>query len=158
MEPNNGISKDNRTKVVEILNLSLADETILAMKLRKYTWNIEGRNFFEKHEFFEQNLVKVLNIVDKLAVRVRMLGDYPVATLQKYVDMSRLSEDDEGQSTEESMVRDLLDCVEKMITQYREDIDNIKEMYSDSGTASLLTEIMREHESQGLALRSMLEE
>ncbi|HKU83881.1 MAG TPA: hypothetical protein VJP58_07555, partial [Candidatus Nitrosocosmicus sp.] len=47
-----GIETENRKGVVGILNILLADEYLLFTKTRNYHWNVVGKDFKERHEFF----------------------------------------------------------------------------------------------------------
>ena len=40
-----GLSDKQRTAVIEILNLTLADTVLLYLKTRNFHWNVEGPQF-----------------------------------------------------------------------------------------------------------------
>jgi|GEM_PF-4855442 len=50
---NIGISDTNRKEIADILEVFLASEVVLNMKIRNYHWNVEATNFSELHSFFE---------------------------------------------------------------------------------------------------------
>lgn len=53
MEPNIGISPQNRKNVIEILKKLVSDEYVLYTKTRNYHWNVTGPQFNDLHKFFE---------------------------------------------------------------------------------------------------------
>ena len=62
-----GIEAENRKEVVGILNILLADEYLLFTKTRNYHWNVVGKDFKERHEFFQQQYEKLDGMIDEIA-------------------------------------------------------------------------------------------
>jgi starvation-inducible DNA-binding protein len=48
-----GIKDSDRSEIADILEVFLASEVVLNMKIRNYHWNVEAHNFSELHNFFE---------------------------------------------------------------------------------------------------------
>jgi hypothetical protein len=46
IQPNIGLESDGRQAVVEILNITLADEAVMKTKTRCARWNVHGADFF----------------------------------------------------------------------------------------------------------------
>jgi starvation-inducible DNA-binding protein len=63
----------------------VADESLLSLKTRKAHWNVEGRDFHEKHIFFEHQYKQLDNITDDVAERIRSLGHYAPGTMAEFL-------------------------------------------------------------------------
>ena len=71
MNPNIGLSEEQRAGVVKILNTLLSDEYVLYTKTRNYHWNVTGPQFNDLHKFFEEQYTELNEIVDDVAERAR---------------------------------------------------------------------------------------
>ena len=59
MNPNIGLSEEQRSAVVKILNTLLSDEYALYTKTRNYHWNLLGPQFNDLHKFFEEQYTEL---------------------------------------------------------------------------------------------------
>lgn len=153
IQPNIGLDHDVRHSVVELLNLVLADEAVLAAKTRCAYWNIRGADFFMLHSLFKSQYRLLNNVSGKLAERVRMLGGFAVGSLGEFLRLSRLEE----QSGDAPTALHLLADHETAIRCLREDARKCSEEYEDEGTFDLLVSILRLHEKMAWMLRSHVE-
>lgn len=153
IEPNIGLDRDARRSLVEILNVILADESVLSAKTRCAHWNVRGADFFELHTLFETQYQLLNNILDDIAERARMLGGYAIGSLEEFLKHTRLDE-------QPGLVPDIL-CLladhEASIRFLREDARACEEQYEDEGTFELLVSIMSMHEKIAWMLRSYIE-
>ena len=85
-----GIEAENRKEVVSILNILLADEYLLFTKTRNYHWNVVGKDFKERHEFFQEQYEKLDGMIDEIAERTRQLGGATVATMNEFMRITNL--------------------------------------------------------------------
>lgn len=153
IQPNIGLEEDIRLPVVEILNKSLANESILSQKTRSALWNSSGSRFFELHIFFETQYKQLDEISDKIAERTRMLGGVALSSFTQFLAHSQLHE-------ESANVPDILHLLadhESIIRILRGDIRQVSEEYEDEGTAELLVGVMSLHEKMAWMLRSYIE-
>jgi hypothetical protein len=81
MNPNIGLSGEQRTAVVKILNTLLSDEYLLYSKTRNYHRNVLGPQFNDLHKFFEEEYTELNVVVDDVAERARSLGGWAIGTL-----------------------------------------------------------------------------
>jgi starvation-inducible DNA-binding protein len=125
------------------------------MKLRNYHWNYEGSNFSEMHAFYEAQYEQLAGTIDEIAERVRMIGHYSTGRLKDFLQIARLTEPDYT-NHQPTQLKNLLDDHETMIRQLRKDIDEVGEKLKDTGTADLLTGILRQHEKMAWMVRSYL--
>jgi starvation-inducible DNA-binding protein len=153
IQPNIGLDSEVRHSVVELLNISLADEAVLTTKTRCAHWNVRGADFFELHTLFETQYQLLNNISDEIAERARMLGGIAIGSHEEFLDLTRLEE-------EPGVVPDILRLLadhEASIRFLRDDARKCTEEYEDEGTFVLLVSVMRLHEKMAWMLRSYIE-
>lgn len=153
IQPNIGLESDVRLPIVEILNNSLANESILSQKTRSAHWNSSGTGFLELHILFETQYKQLDEIVDKIAERTRILGGMAISSFKEFLAHSRIEEDS-------SSVPDMLHLLadhESIIRFLRDDIRKVSEEYEDEGTVELMVGVMSLHEKMAWMLRSYIE-
>jgi starvation-inducible DNA-binding protein len=156
MKPDFEITDIKLKEVATLLNTLLADEYILYTKTRNAHWNIEGKNFSELHKFFEGQYEPLDIIIDNTAERVRALGHFALGTLKDFLQVSRLSEQNDKFSDQSSIIQTLLTDHESIIRFLSRDIIIASEC-KDLGTADFMTGIMEQHEKMAWMLRSYLQ-
>ena len=147
-----GFNHKDKTQLIKELNLLIASYHIHYQKLRNFHWNVEGNNFFELHEKFEElyNFSKVN--IDNIAERIRVFGDKPMASLKEYLENSKISEPTGNQDANE-MVKSILEDFEVLIKQMIEALDIANEI-GDVSTIDLLTKILKQTEKYFWMFRS----
>jgi starvation-inducible DNA-binding protein len=153
IQPNIGLDSDVRHSVVEILNHTLANEAVLAVKTRSAYWNLSGPGFFELHILFDSQFKQLNAISDEIAERVRMLGGIAISGLQEFINYSKVEE----QIGIVPNILHLLADHEAFIRFLREDTRKCTEEYEDEGTFELQVSVMRLHEKMAWMLRSYIE-
>jgi starvation-inducible DNA-binding protein len=156
MNPNIGLSEDQRKGVVSILDSLLSDEYVLYTKTRNYHWNVLGPQFNDLHKFFEGQYEELDEIVDEVAERERSLGGWAVGTLTEFAQHSRLKEHPGHYPDARQMLTNLLADHESVIRQLRVDLETCEENH-DIGTNDFLTGLMERHEKMAWMLRAFLE-
>jgi starvation-inducible DNA-binding protein len=153
IQPNIGLDGEVRSSLVNLLNVTLADEAVLTTKTRSAHWNVSGAGFFELYILFDSQYEQLNDISDEIAQRVRMLGGIAIGSLQEFINNTRMEE-------QPGIVPDILRLVadhEASIRYLREDARKCTEEYQDEGTFELLVSIMRLHEKMAWMLRSYIE-
>jgi starvation-inducible DNA-binding protein len=151
-----GIKEENRTKVVREISKILADETVLYMKTKNAHWNVEGKDFFDKHKFFELQFEQLDEIIDSVAERIRSLGHYAPATLSSYLGLTHLTEQISEKNDSQGFVKELLIDHESIIIILRENINSFANDFHDVGSSDFITSLMETHEKMAWFLRSHL--
>ena len=152
-QPNIGLDSDVRRAVVEILNDTLANESVLAVKTRNAHWNVSGAGFFEQYILFDSQYDQLNSICNEIAERSRMLGGIAIGSLQEYLKFSRLDE----QPGDFPTILRLIADHEASIRFLREDARKCTEEYQDEGTFDLLVSVMRLHEKMAWILRAYID-
>lgn len=153
IQPNIGLDSDVRHSVVDLLNITLADEAVLTTKTRCAHWNFRGAGFFELHTLFETQYQLLNDISGEIAERARMLGGFAIGSLAEFLRYTRLQE----QPGEVPNLPRLLVDHESAIRFLREDARKCVEEYEDEGTNELLVSAMCLHEKIAWMLRSYIE-
>jgi starvation-inducible DNA-binding protein len=156
MNPNIGLSEEQRTAVVKILNTLLSDEYVLYTKTRNYHWNVLGPQFNDLHKFFEEQYTELTHVVDDVAERARSLGDWAFGTLQEFAQHARLKEHPGQYPNARQMIANLLADHETIVRQLRIDLETA-EKHHDMGTNDFLTGLMEKHEKMAWMLRAFLD-
>lgn len=154
MKTSIGISQENTAKVAEHLFTLLADEYVLYTKTLRAHWNLEGLDFHTKHLFFEESYNQIKEYVDSVAERLRKIGHYAPATLKKFLQLTHLSEEYDGDNTSDNYMKALLSDHASIIIYIREIIPVIEEECKDLGTADFLTGLLQGHEKIAWMLRA----
>ncbi|HKB90622.1 MAG TPA: DNA starvation/stationary phase protection protein [Opitutaceae bacterium] len=155
---NIGLTDQSRHEIGEILNLILADETVLYLATRDYHWNVTGIHFFTLHKLLEKQYEEIAEKVDDIAERARSIGVGAQGNFAILLKAARLSADPGAGLAAENMIAGLLDLHEDMVVQLRLDVDVSANRYNDAGTADFLTGLMEYHEKTAWMLRALLED
>jgi starvation-inducible DNA-binding protein len=139
----NDLSKENREKLVELLNARLADATDLKSQAKQAHWNVKGIHFFQLHELFDQVATAAEAHTDLIAERATALGGTALGTIRVAAQNSSLSE----YPIEITEGRDHVDALSTALADFgkkvRAGIDEAGKL-DDQDTADLFTEISRE--------------
>ncbi|PAW76447.1 MAG: DNA starvation/stationary phase protection protein [Verrucomicrobia bacterium Tous-C9LFEB] len=103
------------TRLIDSLNLVLADSYALMSLTHLAHWNVEGDQFFGLHKAFEEQYESLFEAVDEIAERVRALDSYAIGglgTLAKTAGM----EEFKSPLAQKDYVAALIVAHEKVIT------------------------------------------
>jgi starvation-inducible DNA-binding protein len=131
-------------KTVEQLNILLADYHLYYQKLRNFHWNVEGINFFDLHEKFEEMYDDAKMKIDEIAERILTLKNTPVSNLSEYLKITNIEESDSNLG-DMKMVDVLLNDHGIIISQMRKVVEKADEA-DDEGTIDLIGAYIRELE------------
>ena len=141
-------------EIVVHLNTLLANYQVFYNKLRNYHWNIEGPEFFELHEQFENEYNTTKKNIDILAERIRVFGVKPNFTLKKTLELAEINETEKPKSALE-MVKEVLNDFEilhnNMISAVGAALDT-----GDIATEQMITDFLRELEKRNWMFTSFL--
>jgi starvation-inducible DNA-binding protein len=152
-QPNIGLDSDVRQSVVEILNITLADITLLASKTHSARWHVQGRGYLDLRNLFDQQFQEMNSITDEIAERVRILGGVAISSFQEFLQSTRLGEQPGVIPTIIRLLADHECCVRHL----REDARKCTEEYEDAVTFDLFVSMLRRHEKMAWVLRSFIE-
>jgi starvation-inducible DNA-binding protein len=74
------LSTETRSKIIGILNDTLATTLDLKTQVKQAHWNVKGLNFYQLHLLFDEMATELDDYVDTLAERVTALGGLALGT------------------------------------------------------------------------------
>lgn len=81
------------------LNTYLANLAVINIKFHNLHWNIVGSQFVPVHEYLEAEYDKANERLDEIAELIRMSGEFPVANLKEYLEISTIKEIETSKET-----------------------------------------------------------
>jgi starvation-inducible DNA-binding protein len=150
-----GLSPTICHRVIETLQRLLADEVVLSLKTRNFHWNVEGRDFCQLHQLFDQQYGQLDGLVDEIAERIRALGGFAPGSMHECLGLTRIPEVGGAYQPDPDnrMERLLLQDHEQVICELRTLIDAMAE-WGDTGTQDFVTGILARHEKMAWMLRA----
>jgi starvation-inducible DNA-binding protein len=143
-------------KNVNFLNHLLATEFGLFTKTLNYHWNVTGPRFHSLHTFLEDQYKDLLEIMDSVAERIRILGNTPISTVSGMNKEMTISESSGKNMSASQMLKDLLD-VNVQIQESIKEVLSIDERFKkDPGTEDFIVGLLKKHEEMGWMLNSHL--
>lgn len=73
-------------------NKYLANVAVNHIKLHNLHWNVVGLQFKAVHEYLETIYDSMSDILDELAELIKMGGEYPLASLKDYLEVTEIKE------------------------------------------------------------------
>jgi len=110
---------DNQ-KLINFLNQLLSNYFVMYVKLHRYHWFIQGKQFFQLHDVFEDMYTTFAADADEIAERVLMIDGKPLATMIKYIKEATLEEAAADDKEDEITAR-LIEDYQQMIKEIREE-------------------------------------
>jgi starvation-inducible DNA-binding protein len=139
----NDLPAGTRTRVIELLNVRLADAIDLGAQTKHAHWNVKGPNFIALHELFDKIAENVEDHIDTLAERVTALGGRAHGTLASVARTTTLKPYPEDISEGLQHVDALSAALADYGAKVRAGIEAADKL-GDADTADLFTGISRE--------------
>ena len=141
-------------EIVVNLKQVLSDYQVHYHKLRNYHWNVEGGDFFELHQEFENDYNSTKKIIDEIAERIRVFGQNPALTLEEILKNTKIKES-KGLETSRDLVKNILKDYsiihESILTAIESAVAT-----GDSATELMLSEYIRDLEKRNWMYTSWL--
>jgi starvation-inducible DNA-binding protein len=146
---------EHETEVMQTLQQQIANSFLLYTNYKKYHWESYGPLFRDLHLLFDEHATAILNTIDELGERVRILGGVPIADTRIFAERGTVAIG-EGRQTMREMVEQAVGNHRRVIGEHRQAIDVAADA-GDPGTADLFTRNIQLHEKQEWFLRELLE-
>jgi starvation-inducible DNA-binding protein len=144
------------TPLLECLRHEQANAVQLYFEYKGYHWNVAGPQFHDLHLMFDEHAKLVLDTIDPLAERQRILGAPAVYDLDSMSRASQLSVDVHLPATGLEMIEHLLEGHRHILRELRAGFELSTELH-DPGSADLFTRCLVVHEKMEWFLRELLE-
>ncbi|MGS0973133.1 MAG: Dps family protein [Candidatus Izemoplasmataceae bacterium] len=79
-------------KQVVMMNQYVADLAVLNVKFHNLHWNVIGERFEQVHVHLEAIYDDLFVKFDEVAERIKMLGEFPKASIREYLEISKVEE------------------------------------------------------------------
>lgn len=136
------LSVETRTKVVGMLNDTLATTLDLKTQVKQAHWNVKGMDFYQLHLLFDEMATELEEYTDMFAERITALGGLAVGTARVAAAESILPEYPFDILDGKAHVTALADRYAAYGKLLRDAIDKTGEL-EDADTADLYTEVSR---------------
>ena len=100
-------------KFVNQLKIAFASQYSFAIKAHNFHWNVEGSDFYQLHNLFEDIYTEVYGAIDAFAENIRKIKAYTPASLERFSALTAISDEVEVLDPS-AMVAELLHDAEKM--------------------------------------------
>ncbi len=150
------MESSENSRLIECLRREQANATQLYLQYKGYHWNVAGPLFHDLHLLFDDHARAVLETVDPLAERQRMLGapaEYTLETLSRH---AVVGSDLHVPASPREMVERLLDSHQLVVRGLKTAVELAMRL-GDPGSADLLTRTVVVHEKMEWFLREVLE-
>jgi starvation-inducible DNA-binding protein len=150
------LSAENKpdSAVVAALSRQVANAFVLYTNYKHYHWQTYGPLFRDLHKLFEEFAHEVLDSIDPLAERVRMIGQDPPSHLIQMGDLASVSPA-APHATMHDMVEEANRNALVVIREIRQAVA-LADEHGDPGTVDLLSRLVQVHEKQEWWLRDIL--
>ena len=100
-------------KFANQLKIAFASQYAFAIKAQNFHWNVEGSDFYQLHNMFEDIYNEVYGSIDAFAENIRKIKAYTPASLYRFSALSAI-DDETAVLDPQAMVAELLGDAEKM--------------------------------------------
>ena len=141
--------------VVKDLRQQVANAVVLYLNYKHYHWQTFGPHFRDLHKLFDDFADEVLESIDPLAERVRMIGQSPPAHPLEAVDVASVTP-----AAPHSTMREMLEEADRnaliVIHDMRRGAKTADE-HDDPGTVDMFSKFVQVHEKHEWWVRDMLQ-
>jgi len=152
------VSKENtpESPVVKDLRQQVANAVLLYLNYKHYHWQTFGPHFRDLHKLFDNFAEEVLETIDELAERVRMIGQTPPAHPLEAMDLASVAP-----AAPHSTMREMLEEANRnalvVIRDMRKAAKTADE-HDDPGTVDMFSKFVQIHEKHEWWIRDTLQE
>ncbi len=131
-------------KLHNLLDVHVANFSVLFTKLHHFHWFVEGPQFFALHGKFEELYDEINELYDAFAERLITIGGRPASTLKEYLAKATLKEAS-GEVSAKEMLASLIKDMEALVVSLKE-LTKVAQDEGDEATADLAIGTISEFE------------
>ncbi len=137
-----------RLEMTEQLNLLLADSMTLRDLYKKSHWQVAGPTFYQLHLLFDKHFDEQVEIVDKIAERIQLLGGVSIAMAADVAETTRIARPPRGREEVPVQISRLLDAHQVIIGHCRQLARRASEIGDDGSNDLVISDVLRTNELQ----------
>ncbi|OKH25627.1 DNA starvation/stationary phase protection protein [Hydrococcus rivularis NIES-593] len=149
------LDKSVTAPVCEGLNITLASFQALYLQYQKHHFVVEGSEFYQLHEFFQESYEAVQEHVHDLGERLNGLGGIPVASFAKLAELCCFSPEPDGAYDCRRMIEHDLEAEQALIQLIRRQAAQAESL-GDRATRYLYEKILLKTEERAYHLNHFL--
>ncbi len=134
-------------KQTKLLNQYVADLAVLNTKFHNLHWNVVGERFEPVHVYVEKLYDMLFENYDEAAERLKMIGEFPLATLKDYLAVTNVEEIESRDYQIPEVYKILKEEIEKLRNLATE-IRNISDDQGDFVTVGMLEDQVSEYDKE----------
>ena len=136
------------------LKILLASTECFSLKSRNFHWNLEGHDFPQYHEFYDNLYNESYGTVDRIAEYIRVLDSYAPGSLTRYSELTIIQDQTKIPRAELMFVESLQDIM-KMIELVTNMFD-VATQERQQGIANYMAELQDLYGKKAWMIRSIL--
>lgn len=137
-----------RLEMTEQLNQMLADSITLRDLYKKSHWQVAGPTFYQLHLLFDKHFDEQVEIVDKIAERIQLLGGVSLAMAHDVAETTRIERPPRGREEVPVQISRLLDAQQIIIAHCRQLASRASEIGDDGTNDLVVSDVLRTNELQ----------
>ena len=150
-----GLGTDVTIPICEGLNIALASFQALYLQYQKHHFVVEGSEFYQLHQFFQDSYEEARSHVHDIGERLNGLGGIPANSFGKLAELCGFTPEPDGRFSERTMVEHDLVAEQALITLLRSQSAQAESL-GDRATRYLLEQILLETEDRAFHLSHFL--
>ncbi len=143
-----GLSEAVCKESIERLNQILVDTMTLRDLYKKHHWQVSGSTFYQLHLLFDKHYDEQVELVDKIAERIQLLGGLSYAMAADVAEQTTIPRPPRGREEVPVQISRLLTAHEIVIHKARGAARKAAEMMDDGTNDLLVSDVLRTNELQ----------
>ena len=140
--------------LIDAVKVVLANNFALYLKAHYFHWNVEGSDFAQFHEFFENLYTNIYSSIDHFAEEIRALDAYAPGSFERYIELSQIK-GEERILTAPEMLRQLQIDNQTMIASMNTAY-NLANAANEIGLSNFIQDRTDQHKKHAWMIRSFL--
>lgn len=149
------LDKSTTVPVCEGLNIALASFQALYLQYQKHHFVVEGTEFYQLHQYFQESYEEVQEHVHDLGERLNGLGGVPAASFSKLAELCCFTPEEDGVYNSRAMIEHDLGAEQEVIKVLRSQAAQAESL-GDRATRYLYEKILLETEERAYHLNHFL--
>ena len=140
--------------LIDSIKMVLANNFALYLKSHYFHWTVEGPDFAQFHDFFENIYTEIYSSIDHFAEEIRALDAYAPGSFERYVELSQIK-GEERLLTSLEMLRQLQVDNQTMIASLQQAY-KLAEASVELGLSNFIQDRIDQHKKHAWMIRSFL--